>query len=76
MKRRPHPVTDHAVLRYLERVCGVDIEAIRGRIHAECWEALRAGAARKTCRGVRYRIKNGRVVTVIYDTPKTKKLRW
>lgn len=29
MKKPRHPVSDHAVLRYLERVCGMDIEGIR-----------------------------------------------
>ena len=75
-RQRPHPVTNHALLRYLERVCGIDVEAIRGRIHAECSEALRHGARRITRHGVRYCIRNGRIVTVIYDPPRPRKLRW
>ena len=75
-RRFRHPVTDHALLRYLERVCGMDVEAIRGRIYAECEQALRAGAARRNVRGVSYRMKGGRVVTVICNPPKPRKLRW
>ena len=32
MKKSIHPVSDHAVLRYLERVHGVDVEAVRREV--------------------------------------------
>jgi hypothetical protein len=37
-------VTDHAVIRWLERVQGIDPEAIREQIRAVCAEAIEAGA--------------------------------
>jgi len=39
-------ITDHAVLRYIERVCGVDVEDLRRRIATDI--ALAAAAADKT----------------------------
>lgn len=57
------PVTDHAVLRYLERVKGFDIEAVRREIAALCREA--GGARSMTRDGVRYEFGNaGQVITM------------
>lgn len=36
-------VSDHAVLRYIERKLGVDVEAARAQIAASAGEALKAG---------------------------------
>lgn len=35
MKRRPFNVTDHALVRYLERVKGMDMDALREEIAAQ-----------------------------------------
>jgi hypothetical protein len=59
------PVTDHAVLRWLERVQGVDIEAIRQRIWKTCEPAVKAGATCVRVDGVKYELANGKVVTVV-----------
>lgn len=59
------PVTDHAVLRWLERHGFVDVEAIRAQIYAETREALKSGASRLTINGTEYRIDRGVVVTLI-----------
>lgn len=40
MKHTRHTVTDHAVLRYLERVEGVDVEAVRRDIAVLVDEAV------------------------------------
>jgi len=32
MKKSRHPVTDHAIVRYLERVRGVDVDRLRGDV--------------------------------------------
>lgn len=57
-------VTDHAVLRYLERACGVDIEAVR----AEIARAVRRGVATGACGvrrdGLNFRLAGATVVTV------------
>ena len=66
MKKSRIQVTDHAVVRYLERVHGVDIEGLRRRIGR-----IADLAAEETvpCRvlsdGMAYQISGGRVVTVI-----------
>lgn len=50
-------VTDHALVRYLERVHGVDVEAFRDALRSEVSEiAIAAGAAI----GGQYAVKRGR----------------
>lgn len=71
-------VTDHAVVRYLERFMGVDVEKLRGQITTP--DVLRTvalmgeGQARvpigEHCRAV---ISNGRVVTI--EGPPDKSMR-
>lgn len=61
------PVTDHAVVRYLERVLGVDVEAIRRRIYSE--QVREAAVTLVTCTltieaGYRAVLRDGVVVTV------------
>ena len=65
MKKPRHIVTDHAVLRYLERVEGVDIEAIRREIGRRADRAIGIGASGVVCEGFVYRIIGGRVVSVM-----------
>lgn len=65
-------VTDHAVLRYLERIAGIDVEAVRALIAAEtsaaAFSADRAGLpgrfAIRTTAAV-YVVDGGAVVTVL-----------
>lgn len=38
-------VSDHALVRYLQRIGGFDIERLRSTIAARCAEAARAGAS-------------------------------
>lgn len=67
MKKPPPPplVTDHAVLRYLERVYGVDIDALRARIERITAEARAQGARGLNSDGVAYQLsQGGRVITV------------
>ena len=66
MKKPLHPVTDHAVIRYLERVDGVDVDAIRARIGQTVDKAVELGASSAVSGGFRYVIgENGAVVTVL-----------
>jgi hypothetical protein len=61
MSGRVH-ITDHAVLRYLERILGVDIDALRQTIAADC--ARHQGAPVVKTMVAKYCLINGRVVTV------------
>jgi hypothetical protein len=64
MKRAPVHVTDHAVLRYLERLHGLDVEAVRAKIATTVWRAVLAGASGVRHDGLIYRLQDGVVVTV------------
>ena len=60
-------VTDHAVLRYLERVAGVDIEGLREEIKKESSIAGGVLGDGKFMIGGGFRavVSDGRVVTII-----------
>lgn len=77
-RKRPRrlPVTDHAVLRWLERHGFVDTEAVRERIYRETREALNSGASRLVINGTEYRMKGGVVVTLIAKRPPCRPLNW
>ena len=57
--------SDHAVLRYLERVAGFDIEAIRRAMEGECGNHMGAPCVR--VRGARYLLRDGCIVSVLND---------
>lgn len=61
-------VSDHAVLRYLERVLDLDVDAVRGLILSETKRAIAAGASAVVRDGVRYVILNRTVVTVLLSS--------
>jgi hypothetical protein len=61
------PVTDHAIVRYLERAKGVDIEAIRLHIWKTCEGAVKIGATCLRAEGVKFEFTNGKVITVAPD---------
>ena len=68
MRPRPAPVdvrvTDHAVLRWLERVHGIDVEFFRNEIVKIAGPAAAVGASGLTRDGFSYVIRAGAVVTV------------
>lgn len=69
MKKSRTPVTDHAVLRYLERVEGIDIEAVRRRIGKTVDLAGDHPAASAILsNGVRYHLRACVVVTITLAT--------
>jgi hypothetical protein len=57
------PVSDHAVLRYLERAKGFDMEAVRQHIADVCRGPVNIGATCIQAEGVKFEISGGRVVT-------------
>ena len=65
--RNVEPVTEHAILRYLERVKGIDIEAIKKEIMEHALSVLGgSGEVKGTIDGHKYRIivKNKQVITI------------
>lgn len=60
----PLIVTDHSVLRYLERVQGQPIDKVRAHIAQVCAASAALGATCVRAEGVRFEIVNNRVVTV------------
>lgn len=66
MTRRPRPhVSDHAMLRYLERVVGIDVETHRREVERRVSAAVALGASGLVSEGWRYCISDFRVVTVM-----------
>ena len=63
MKKPLAHVTDHAVLRYLERVKGLDIDAIRLELGHVVDRAIELGAGAAVVDGVKYVLNEKTVVT-------------
>lgn len=57
-------VTDHALVRYLERVCGIELDGYRREIEARTAHAVEVGACGLISEGWRYVIVDGRIVTI------------
>lgn len=57
-------VSDHAVLRFLQRVQGIDIEKVREHIATTCAPAIAACATTLKADGAQYCFRNGAVITV------------
>ncbi len=71
-KSNPIRVSDHAVLRYLERVVGLNIDMVRKHIADTCAGPAAIGAVCVRSEGFRFEIANGiensTVTTVRPDT--------
>ena len=67
MKKPVAYVTDHAVLRYLQRVKGIDVDAARLELGHVVDRAIEAGAGATVIDGIRYVLDE---ITVITCTPK------
>ena len=59
------PVTDHAILRYLERVHGQDVGDIRSHIGRIGAMAVAHGAPSIIADNVRFLIRNDKVITIL-----------
>jgi len=65
--KEPCRVTDHAILRYLERAMGLNIEMVREHILKICAAPAAYGAVCVRSEGLRFEISGGAVVTVTPD---------
>ena len=63
MKKPMAHVTDHAVLRYLERVKGVDIDAVRHELGHVVDRAIELGAGAAIIDGIKYVLNDRTIVT-------------
>lgn len=58
-------VTDHAVLRYLQRVHGLDVDFFRAEIASLCATGVRYGATAVTVEGAKFVLVGCKVVTTV-----------
>ena len=63
-------VSDHAVLRFLERECGLDVETLRGLIGEVCARGELAGAPVVRFGRVRFVLVEGLVITSLSEDEK------
>lgn len=76
MSRNKQIVTDHALVRYIERVLGVNLQEVRRAILTDSIKAaVKGGAASVTIDGFTYIIENGRITTIIKGRQRNKKKR-
>jgi len=69
-------VSDHAVLRYLERVCGIDIEAVRTELTTATIDTAAGFGCETIIREDGSRMKlHGDVVATIIPKPLRKRAR-
>jgi len=63
----PEPrLSDHALLRYIERVYNIDIEVIKAKIMTPTViQAIKNGATAITVEGARFKIADNTVITVL-----------
>lgn len=77
-RKRPAPeprLSDHALLRYLERVKGVDVEAARREIMTpSIIAAVKALATSVIVNGARFLVREGTIVTIM-EADKKPRLR-
>ncbi len=60
-------VTDHCLVRYLERAMGLNVEIVRQHILGLCGDAAAFGAVCVRAEGLRFEIADNRVCTVTPD---------
>ncbi|MCU9850368.1 hypothetical protein OEZ60_20495 [Defluviimonas sp. WL0024] len=65
MKKPITHVSDHAMIRYFERVLGIDVEHHRRLVGRRVDNAVELGASAVTIDGFQYRLQEGTVTTVL-----------
>lgn len=68
-------ITDHVILRYLERVLFIDMKAVRRAIEADTATAVAQGSSGVRVNGLVYRLRKGYVTTVLLGDPLTVRLQ-
>lgn len=61
---RQPKVTDHAVIRYMDRVMGIDVEAVRREIGARVAAGVQLKASAVVADGMRFVLADEHVTTV------------
>lgn len=74
-------ITDHAILRYIERVCEVDLDKLRAVLMTDSLKAaLASGATSLKTDACTFIIEGGAVITVLGPkmkrSRKARRLRW
>ena len=81
VERRSRPtedvrITDHALLRYVERVFKIDVDALRRQILTDgVAKGIEHGASTITVNGAQFRVKDRSIVTVIGSDQKNHRKR-
>lgn len=75
MSNKPITVSDHAVLRWLERECGVDIEAVRTAIGDCCERGIGVGATTIKIGKVKFIVVDSKIVTCLIKSHRKRKPR-
>lgn len=68
----PSCITDHALIRWLERVAGMDMEYFRAHVADRCADLLRSGASGGWIDEHWTVIKHGQVITFSPTKPNKK----
>lgn len=61
-------VSDHAVLRYLQRAHGLDVDWVRDHIAELCSNGVRYGATAVAAEDVKFVLVDGKVVSTVSRT--------
>ncbi len=67
MKKPRHRISEHAVIRYLERMRGVDIDRLRAKIGKVAEQGLEMGACGAISNGFVYKIQGGVATTIVHQ---------
>ncbi len=75
LRPAPEPrISDHAILRFLERAMGIDVASIKKRLLSDdVREAIKAGASAVIVDGVRLKVQDNTIVTVMDNSPRPPK---
>lgn len=72
MTQKPVHISDHALIRYLERVAGVSLEIVRAEMRDLVRDAIDAGATRAVVDGYSYEMDpRSRTVITVYPKGRT-----
>lgn len=71
----PSIISDHALLRWFERVGGIDIPWLRAHVAERCRDLIESGASGGWCDGMWVVIRDGKIVTFSPPERKPRKHR-